>query len=134
MRAQSALELMNRQRFLVPALLALTVARLLFLQLHELSAVERYAVHCSQHDDLWQPGMGPLLPLLIKLSTTIFGSHPFGVRLLAPLLILAASWLLWEMVRGMFDATTASWTLVIFHVTPAVNVASVTMTLTRTMV
>ena len=119
---------MNRQRFLLPAILMLTVARLLFLPLFDLSGVERHVVHCSQHEGVWQPSMGPVLPLLVKLSTSIFGIHPLGVRLFAPLLMLGAGWLLWDLTRGMFDATTASWALVIFHLTPAVNVASVTMT------
>lgn len=128
--AQSAPEPMNRQRFLLPALLTLTVARLLFIPLQELSGVESHVVQCSQHPVLWQPAMGPVLPLLVKASTAMFGTHPLGVRFFAPFLMLWASWLLWETARGMFDATTAAWTLVIFHVTPAVNVASVTMTLT----
>lgn len=120
---------MNRQRFLLPALLTLTVARLLLLPLLDLSAVEQHAVDCTQRDGPWHQALGPLLPLLVKLGTGVFGVNAFGVRVFAPLLILAASWLLWELARGMFDATTASWTLVVFHVTPAVNIASVTMTL-----
>jgi hypothetical protein len=121
---------MNRQRFLLPALLALTVARLLFLPLHELSMVEQHVVQCSQREGLWQPAVGPVLPLLVKASTTVFGVHPFGVRFLAPFLMLGAGYLVWQVSRGMFDATTASWALVLFQVTPAVNVASVTMTFT----
>jgi hypothetical protein len=119
---------MNRQRFLLPALLTLTVARLLILPLHPLSEVEQHVVDCSQREGLWQPAVGPALPFLVKLSTGIFGVNSFGVRFFAPLLILGASWMLWRMARGMFDPTTASWSLVIFHLTPAVNIASVTMT------
>jgi hypothetical protein len=121
---------MNRQRFLLPAMLVLTVARLLFLPLHDLSRVEHHALECSQRATLWQPGMGPVLPLLVKLGTWIAGQGPLGVRLFAPFLLLFASWLLWETARGLFDATTASWTLVLFQAMPVVNVASVTMTLT----
>lgn len=121
---------MNRQRFLLPALLALTAARFLCLALHPLSEVERHVVECSQHEGLWQQALGPVLPLLVKLGTSIFGVNSFGVRCLAPLLMLAASWLLWKVARGVFDSTTASWTLVIFQVTPAVNLAAVTMTQT----
>jgi hypothetical protein len=70
--AQSALEPMNRQRFLLPALLALTLARLLFLPLHELSEVERHVLNSSQAEGIWQPSMGPVLPFLVKLSTAVF--------------------------------------------------------------
>lgn len=121
---------MNRQRFLLPALLALTVARLLFLPLHELSAVEMHTLESSRSGALWNAGLGPLLPFLVKISMALGGAGGVGLRLFAPLLILGASWALWSLARGMYDATTASWTVVIFNVTPAVNVASVTMTLT----
>lgn len=119
---------MNRQRFLLPALLALTVARMLCLPLHPLSDVEQHVVECSKREGLWQPGTGPVLPLLVKAGTAIFGANALGVRCFAPLLMLAASWLLWRVARGMFDATTASWAVVILQVTPAVNLAAVTMT------
>jgi hypothetical protein len=121
---------MNRERFLLPALFALTMARLIVSSMHELSAVERHVVECSRHEGVWQVAVGPILPVLVKASTALFGTSPFGVRVFAPLLILGAGWLLWMMMRGMFDATTASWAVVIFHVTPAVNLASVTMTQT----
>ena len=121
---------MNRQRFLLPALLLLTVARVLFLPIHPLSDMEHYSVECSQHSGLWQPALGPVLPFLIKLTTSLFGVNALGVRILAPLLILGASWMLWELARGLFDANTASWSVVIFQVTPVVNVAATTMTLT----
>jgi hypothetical protein len=126
--AQSASEPMNRQRFLLPALLALTLARLIFISVHELSEVERHVVECSQHEGLWKPAMGPVLPLLVKASTALFGIHPFSVRFFAPFLILGAGCLVWMMMRGMFDATTASWALVMFQATPAVNLAAVTIT------
>ena len=48
---------MNRQRFLLPALLALTVARLLFLPLYELSSLEQHVVQCTQRESFWQPAM-----------------------------------------------------------------------------
>ncbi len=121
---------MNRQRFLLQALLLLTLATLLLLPLHGLSEVERYALQCADREGVWQPAMGPVLPLLIKASTVVFGEGAFGVRFLAPFLILGASWLLWESTRGMFDATTAAWAVVVFQATPAVNAAAVTMTLT----
>ncbi len=119
---------MNRQRFLLPALLVLTLARFLLLPLHELSELENYVRACGDSPDLWHTGLGPLLPLLVKLSTLIFGDGAFAVRLWAPLLILGASWLFWELGNGLFDANKSSWALVVFHITPAVNLASVTIT------
>jgi hypothetical protein len=119
---------MNRQRFLPQALGLLTLARLALLPLTELSPVEAHAALCSSRLELWHPMTGPLLPLLMRLSSAIFGPHEFGIRFFAPLLMLGAGWLVWKMALGLFDVTTATWAVVIFQVTPLVNVASVTFT------
>jgi hypothetical protein len=119
---------MNRQRFLLPALLLLTVVRLGLLPLRELAPMESYAALCSERAAIWHAMLGPVLPWLVKLTTTIFGINEFGVRFASPLLMLGASWLLWRLARGLFDANVASWSVVLFNVLPIVNLASVTMT------
>jgi hypothetical protein len=119
---------MNRQRFLIPALVILTLARLLMLVVHPLSEVELHALKCSSQPDIWHQGLGPVLPLLIKVSTSVFGEHEFGVRFFSPLLILGASLALWRLASGLFDETTATWTQVIFQLTPLVNLAAITFT------
>jgi hypothetical protein len=120
---------MHRQRFLLPALVVLTVARLLLLPRSTLSEVEQQALTQAWEGHLlWHEGLGPLLPWLVKVSTFVFGEGAFGVRFFAPLLMLGAGWLLWMLVRGLFDATTASWALLVFQITPVVNLAAVTMT------
>lgn len=110
----------------------LTVARFCMLPLPALSAFEQSLLELAPGERAWNGGMSPLLFALVKASTTYFGDTAFGLRFFAPLLILGASWALWEVVRGLFDTTTASWSLLLFQVTPAVNVAAVTMTLTTT--
>ncbi len=119
---------MKRQRYLPLALGVLTLARLALLPLSELSPVEAHAALCSQQLDLWHPMTGPLLPLLMRLSSAVFGFNEFGVRFFAPLLMLGTGWLVWKMAHGLFDVTTATWAIVIFQVTPVVNVAAVTFT------
>jgi 4-amino-4-deoxy-L-arabinose transferase-like glycosyltransferase len=119
---------MKRQRYLPLALGVLTLARLALLPLSELSPVEAHAALCSQDLDLWHPMTGPLLPLLMRLSSAVFGLNEFGVRFFAPFLMLGAGWLVWKMAHGLFDTTTAAWATVIFQVTPVVNVAAVTFT------
>jgi len=119
---------MNSQRFLLPALIVLTLMRLLLLPLRELAPVEAYGYMCSQRLDIWHAMLGPLLPVLVRVTTNIFGMSEFGVRVAAPLLTMLATVLLWRMARGFFDATTASWSVVIFSALPVVNLASVTMT------
>ncbi|RBP38006.1 dolichyl-phosphate-mannose-protein mannosyltransferase [Roseimicrobium gellanilyticum] len=119
---------MHRQRFLLPALVVLTVARFLLLPQTALSELEQRVLQHAQEGHLWYEGLGPLLPWLVKVSTFVFGEGGFGVRFFAPLLMLGAGWLLWMLVRGLFDATTASWALLVFQITPVVNLAAVTMT------
>jgi hypothetical protein len=119
---------MHRQRFLLPALVVLTVARLLLLPQAPLSDVEQQALQHAREGHLWHEGLGPLLPWLVKVSTFVFGEGAFGVRFFAPLLMLGAGWLLWMLVRGFFDKTSASWAVLVFQITPAVNLAAVTMT------
>jgi 4-amino-4-deoxy-L-arabinose transferase-like glycosyltransferase len=125
---QSDSELMHRQRFLLPALVVLTVARLLLLAQTGLSEMEQKVLQHAREGHLWHEGLGPLLPWLVKVSTFVFGDGAFGVRFFAPLLMLGAGWLLWMLVKGLFDATTASWALLVFQITPVVNLAAVTMT------
>lgn len=119
---------MKRQRFLLPALAILTLMRLALLPLRELSPMESYAYMCSQRLDVWHAMLGPLLPLIMRGTTAIFGMNEFGVRFASPLLMLGATVLLWRLARGFFDANTASWSVVIFSALPAVNLASVTLT------
>lgn len=119
---------MHRQRFLLPALVVLTVARLLLLPQTALSEAEQWVLQDAQEDRLWHEGLGPLLPWLVKVSTLAFGDGTFGVRFFAPLLMLGAGWLLWMLVRGLFDKTAASWAVLVFQITPVVNLAAVTMT------
>ncbi len=123
---------MHRQRFLLPALVVLTVARLLLLAQTALSETEQQVLQHAREGHLWHAGLGPLLPWLVQASTFALGEGAFGVRFFAPLLMLGAGWLLWMLVRGLFDATTASWALLVFQITPAVNLAAVTMTHTTT--
>lgn len=123
---------MNRQRYLLPALLTLTVARFLILLLRSQSPIDRDLLHHAAEPLAWSVPHGVITPLLVKISTFVFGNSVFGVCFFAPLLILASCWLLWELVKGMFDATTASWALVFYNFLPAVNLAATNLTATTT--
>ncbi|MEI6535734.1 MAG: glycosyltransferase family 39 protein, partial [Verrucomicrobiaceae bacterium] len=119
---------MNRQRFLPLALGLVTLVRFLLLATRELSPVEAHAALCAAVPDWWYPLTGPMLPLWMKVSTTVFGMNEFGVRFFAPLLMLGSGWLVWKISRGLFDATTAAWAAILFQITPVVNLAAVNFT------
>lgn len=119
---------MNRQRFLPHALFLLTLARLAMLATTDLSPIEADAARCAEHPDLWHPHTGPVLPLLMRSSAAVLGLNSLGIRFFAPFLILGAGWIVGRLAAAHHDPVTAAWAVVIFHVTPAVNLASVTFT------
>src|SRR5262249_4947719 len=92
------------------------------------SAIEGFAALSGYQEGLWPALLGPLLPALTRFSCAALGHTEFGFRFLAPWLIFGASWLLWRLGRGLFDASTASWGVLCFNVLPAVNLAAVTFT------
>ncbi|MGV3659882.1 MAG: glycosyltransferase family 39 protein [Prosthecobacter sp.] len=116
---------MQRQRFLFAALGLLTLWRWALLPTLELSPDEALAVFHGNHDAAGAPiGPGPLVSLLGMVP----GGGEFGVRFFAPLLALAASLAVWRLARGLFDAQSAGWAVVIMNVLPAFNLAAVTLT------
>lgn len=120
---------MSRQRFLFAALGLLTLWRWALLPTLELSPDEALAVFRAKHGGMAGfHEIGPLVTLLAKLGMGIGGANEFGVRFFAPLLALAASLAVWRLMRGMFDAQIAGWSVVIVNVLPAFNIASITLT------
>jgi 4-amino-4-deoxy-L-arabinose transferase-like glycosyltransferase len=119
---------MDRQRFLLPMLALLTVWRLALLPTIELSPDEALGLFYARHPDWWHLEMGPLTPWMIKISTTLFGSSPIGLRWMAPLLGLAITLMIWRLCRGVFDTASATWTVLLVQVLPAFNLISTTMT------
>ncbi len=119
---------MDRQRFLLPALALITVWRMALLPTLELSPDEALAALYSRHlGDAWHLEMGPLVPWLARLGTMVAGGGEFGVRFFAPLCAFAVTVGLWRLCRGLFDATTAGWAVVLLQVLPGFNLAAVTM-------
>ena len=120
---------MQRQRFLFAALGLLTLWRWALLPTLELAPEEALAAVCVKHG-AWGGlrGMGPVVPLLARLGMLIGGGGEFGVRFIAPLLALAASLVVWRLMRGFFDLQIAGWAVVILNVLPSFNIAAVTLT------
>lgn len=118
---------MHQQRFLFPALVVLTLWRFLLLPVQELGPEEALAVAAAAEPGLSFVEIGPVLPLLVKAGTALFGQGELGVRFFAPLLSLAVSLCLWRLARGLFDQTVAAWTLVMVNVLPVFNLAALTL-------
>lgn len=120
---------MPRQRFLLAALGLLTLWRWALLPTLELAPDEALAVFQAKHGP-WGAffGHGPLVPLLARQGMLFGGASEAGVRLLAPLLALAASLLVWRMARELHDEHIAGWAVVILNVLPSFNLAAVTLT------
>ncbi|MBL9116498.1 MAG: glycosyltransferase family 39 protein [Verrucomicrobiaceae bacterium] len=119
---------MDRQRFLISALTFIMVCRMALLPTTELSPDEALAVMNAARPDLWHAEMGPLVPWLVKISTSLLGMNEFAVRVWAPLLAFVASGLLWRLGRGIANPNVASWAVVGLQVVPGFNVAATTMT------
>jgi hypothetical protein len=118
---------MHQQRFLFPALVLLTVWRFALLPVHELGPEEALAVIAASQPGLNFAEIGPVVPVLVRASTAVFGQGEFGVRFFAPLLSLSVSLCLWRLARGLFDQTAAAWTLVMLNVLPVFNLAAITL-------
>ena len=119
---------MDRQRFLLPALALITVWRMALLPTVELSPDEALAALYGHHPQAWYLEMGPLVPWLVRLGSWLCGTGEFGVRFFAPLCAFGVTICLWRLCRGLFDATTAAWAVVLLQVLPGFNLAAVTMT------
>ncbi|WP_395743249.1 glycosyltransferase family 39 protein [Prosthecobacter sp.] len=120
---------MQRQRFLFAALGLLTLWRWALLPTLELAPDEALAVFRVKHGE-WGGffEIGPLMTLSARLGTWMGGMNETGVRLLAPLLALGASLLIWRLARELHDEQIAGWAVVTVNVLPAFNVAAVTLT------
>jgi len=121
---------MDRQRYLIPMLALITVWRIALLPTAELCPDEALALLLTKHSALWHLEMGPLMPWLVKLSTWIGGTSEIGVRWMAPIMGFAICVMVWRLIRGIYDQTTAAWAVVAIQVLPAFNVMSLAMTST----
>ncbi|MCB1225033.1 MAG: glycosyltransferase family 39 protein [Verrucomicrobiales bacterium] len=120
---------MSRPKFLFIALALLTGWRLALLPTQELGPDEAFiALQASRPWGIDFSLHGPLPGWLAWLSMSLAGHGPFGVRLLAPLLAAACSWMVWRLARGVFDRHVAGWSLVILNLLPAFNLAAVSWT------
>lgn len=105
----------------------LTAGRILFASMGFLSGPEAYLMLCGQRLD-WCFVEGPAgVPSLIRLSTSLGGCGPFGVRILSPCFLLLSSFVLWRLVSSLRGKRVAFWSVVAFNLLPIVNTAALVM-------
>ncbi|MFZ4116052.1 MAG: ArnT family glycosyltransferase [Chthoniobacterales bacterium] len=105
----------------------LTAGRLLFAATGCLSGPESYLMLCGERLD-WGFVEGPAgVPALIRFSTALGGFSSFGVRLLAPCLLLLSSFVLWWLVRNLRGKKVAFWSVLAFNLLPLTNAEALVM-------
>jgi 4-amino-4-deoxy-L-arabinose transferase-like glycosyltransferase len=71
----------------------------------------------------------PMNPLLIRLGTTVFGNNEFGVRVMAVLLGLPATWAVWRTAAILFrDPKIGATAALFFNLTLAMAAGSILAT------
>lgn len=114
---------MPRPLFL--GLLLLTVLRMVVANASELTPPEAELWLAARHPAAGYFSAGPWPVWMTWLGTHLAGDGPAGVRLFAPWLMLAASWLAWRLTLAMFGSAAAMWLVAILQLVPLVNVAAV---------
>ena len=105
----------------------LTLGRIFYASRGFLSGPEAYLLLCGKRLD-WGFIEGPAgVPALIRLSTSLGGCGPFGVRVLSPCFLLLLSLTLWWIVSNLYGKRVAFWSVLAFNFLPLVNAAGLVM-------
>lgn len=114
---------------LLLALAALTAVKLVFAAILPLSGDESLYWMYSRH---LAPGFvdHPLInPLMIRIGTTMFGDTSLGVRFMAVMLGLPATWAVWRSAAILFrDERVGAWAAALFNLTMAMTVGALAAT------
>ena len=112
------------QRLLLRSLAVLTVLRWVMAGLHELTPREAQLLEAMRHPSLVGIDGGHLPAWCAGIGTVFFSDTALGVRFMAPLMVAAASWMLYRLARSLTGEKTAGWTVALFNLTPMVNLAA----------
>lgn len=115
------------QRLLIQSLAALTVLRWIMAGLHDISPAEAQLMEALKHPAVGGIDGGYLTAWCAGIGTVLFGDTSFGLRFLAPLLTVGASWMLYRLARSLTGEKTAAWTVALFNLTPMVNLGAIQM-------
>jgi hypothetical protein len=111
------------------AVFAVTVARLVWLALGvaDLYPDEAQYWLWSLHPALGYYSKPPMVAWLIALTSAVFGEEGAAIRLAAPLLHFAASLVIFNVARRLYDARTALWSAIAYATLPGVSASAAIM-------
>jgi hypothetical protein len=113
---------------IVATILALVAVRLVFAAVIPLSFEEATYWVYSRHIGAGYFDQPPIEPILIRLSTTLFGDNEFGVRALGVLLALPASWAVWRSGTIQFGEAVGARAALYFNLTLVMAAGSIIAT------
>jgi len=114
-------------RTVLIGLIALTVLRLVLAAVNEISPDEAYYTMWSERMAPSYYSKGPGIATTLKISTSIFGKTPLGVRFFSPVLALCTSLLIFRLARSLFDERVGAWAVLLLNITPLFNAGSLIM-------
>lgn len=118
----------RQSAIIIATILALVVLRLICAAVIPLSFEEcTYWVY-SQHIGAGYFDQPPIEPILIRLSTTLFGNTEFGVRAIGVLLALPATWAVWRSGTILFGDTVGARAALYFNLTLVMAAGSIIAT------
>jgi len=118
----------RQSAIIIATILALVVLRLVCAAVIPLSFEEcTYWVY-SQHIGAGYFDQPPIEPILIRLSTTLFGNTEFGVRAIGVLLALPATWAVWRSGTILFGDTVGARAALYFNLTLVMAAGSIIAT------
>jgi 4-amino-4-deoxy-L-arabinose transferase-like glycosyltransferase len=120
---------MNTRRWILYFLTALTVLRLVYAGMVELSPDEAYYHLWSERLDYCYFSKGPGVAWTIWLSGLFFGPTELGVRFFSPVLAFGTSWMMYLLGRRLYGETAAVWTVLTINMVPIFNAGSLLMTI-----
>ncbi len=113
-------------RLLIFGFLAgMTILRMLLLPQIELSPQEAYHSMWADELDWGYHSGGPGVAVAMRAGIELFGHSELALRLLAPLLALATSLVIFWLAGRMFDLSVAAWSVLVLNLLPGFNFLSI---------
>jgi membrane-associated phospholipid phosphatase len=117
--------------YLIVLLTAVSVFRIYYILRGpmDLSPDEAHYWEWARRLDLSYYSKGPLIAYLIYIGTALFGDNVFGVRIIAAVLSVLGSVILYILGRDLYDEKTGAYAAMLFQVVPLFTVYGVVMTI-----